>query len=107
VTAAHGESEPQDRSSDVDRRALNRGFGDAMARAFELAVTPTIFGFFGWLLDRWLGTAPFLMLGLGLFTAVYVGWRMLQGYDVAMQEHEARLSGARRTGVQPPKEVGS
>jgi hypothetical protein len=77
-----------------------------MARAFELAVTPTIFGFFGFLLDRWLGTAPFLMLFLGIFTAVYVAWRMLQGYDVAMQEHEARLSGAHRTGTHPPKEVG-
>jgi F0F1-type ATP synthase assembly protein I len=104
VTAAH-ESEPQDRPSDVDRRALNRGFGDAMARAFELAVTPTIFGFFGWLLDRWLGTAPFLMLGLGLFTAVYVGWRMLQGYDVAMREHEARRRGAGRPAGRPPTEL--
>jgi F0F1-type ATP synthase assembly protein I len=62
----------------------------------ELAVTPTIFGFFGWLLDGWLGTRPVFMLGLGLFTVVYVGWRLMSGYDAAMREHDARLFTAQR-----------
>lgn len=74
-----------------DRRALNRGFGDALSRAFELAVTPTIFGGFGWLLDRWLGTAPVLMLVLFLFTAVYLMWKLLTGYDAAMRAQEDEL----------------
>lgn len=67
-----------------------------MARAVELAVTPTIMGFLGWLLDRWLGTTPVLMLGLGLFTVVYLGWRMMVGYDAAMREQERRLYASRR-----------
>lgn len=86
----------EDRGSLAERRELNRGFGDALARAFELVVTPTIFGFFGLLLDRWLGTTPIFMLGLGLFTAIYIGWRMVTSYDAAMREHEARLRGPYR-----------
>lgn len=81
----------EDPGSGTERRALNQGFADALSRAVELAITPVIFGFLGWLLDRWLGTAPILMLALGLFTAVYLGWRMMAGYDSAMREHEARL----------------
>jgi len=74
-----------------DNRDLNRGFSDAMAHAVELALTPAIFGFVGYLLDGWLGTGPFLMLGLGLFTVVYVAWRMMKGYDAEMQVRERAL----------------
>lgn len=44
---------------------LYRGFGDGFARAFELAVTPVVFGAMGYGLDRWLGIVP-------LFTTVFV-----------------------------------
>lgn len=70
---------------------MNRGFSDAMAGAVELALTPAIFGFIGWLLDGWLGTRPVFMLGLGLFTLLYVGWRMMKGYDAEMREREGQL----------------
>lgn len=96
MTDAQVDREGDDRGANADRRALNRGFGDALARAFELAITPTIFGFLGWLIDRRLGTAPLFMLALGLFTVVYVGWRMMTGYDAAMREQEARLYRSRR-----------
>lgn len=90
MTVDHGDRERQDRSY-ADRRDLNRGFSDAMARAVELALTPAIFGFLGWLVDGWLGTRPVFMLGLGLFTVCYVAWRMMRGYDEEMRERESRL----------------
>ena len=96
MTDAAEHREREDRPSFEDRRDLHRGFSDAMARAVELAVTPTIMGFLGWMLDRWLGTTPVLMLGLGLFTVVYLGWRMMVGYDAAMREQERRLYAPRR-----------
>ena len=40
------------------KRELNKGFGDALQVAVELAVTPAIFAFLGWKLDSWLGTSP-------------------------------------------------
>ena len=45
-------------SRSAARRELNNGFGEALAKAFELAVTPAIFAFLGHLLDRRLGTSP-------------------------------------------------
>lgn len=75
----------------AEARDLNRGFSDAMGRAVELALTPAIFGFFGWLIDGWLGTRPVFMLGLGLFTVLYVAWRMMRGYEAEMRERESAL----------------
>ena len=43
-----------------ERRELNNGFGEALSRAFEIAVTPAIFGVGGYLLDRKLGVVPLL-----------------------------------------------
>ena len=74
-----------------EAREINRGFSDAMARAVELALTPAIFGFFGWLVDGWLGTRPVFMLGFGLFTVCYVAWRMMKGYDAEMRVREGEL----------------
>ena len=56
-----------------DRQAMYNGFGDALARAFELVLTPAVFGFFGWLLDRWLETAPWMMVG-GIVLGSAVGF---------------------------------
>jgi F0F1-type ATP synthase assembly protein I len=75
----------------AERQSLNKGFGDSMARAFELALTPTIMAGLGWLLDRWLGTSPIFLVGLAVFTFVYVIWKMAKGYDATMREQEAEL----------------
>lgn len=83
----------------VERQQLNAGFGNSMSRAFELALTPTIMAGVGWLLDRWLGTAPIFLVSLAVFTFVYTVWKMAKGYDVAMREQEAEL--ARRTRGRP------
>ena len=80
------------------KRALNKGFGDALAVAVELAVTPAIFAFLGWRLDAWLGTSPVFLLVFFLFTFTYVAWREATRYKLRMEEHEAELLGRRREG---------
>ena len=42
-----------------------------LAKAFELVVTPGIFGFLGWLLDHKVGTTPLFTL---LFTLIVFGY---------------------------------
>jgi len=74
-----------------ERRELNNGFGDTLARAFELVLTPMIFGLLGWLLDGRLHTGPLFMLVFGLWTFGYVVWRMLHGYSHSMDKHDERL----------------
>ena len=78
------------------KRELNRGAGNAMSMAFELAVTPALFAFIGWRLDVWLGTTPLLLLVLFVFTIGYEIWKLLTRYDAMMREHEARMPGSAR-----------
>jgi F0F1-type ATP synthase assembly protein I len=86
----------------AERRALTNGFGDALAKAFEMAATPAIFGFFGWLLDRWLGTEPVFLVAFVVIVFAYEVWKMFNAYGTAMAEHEARLTGRRTApGDQP------
>lgn len=77
------------------RRELHKGFGDALSRAFELAVTPAIFGVLGWLLDGKLGTRPLFMLAFGGFTICYLTWKQFRDYNAAMESEEAKLLGPR------------
>lgn len=74
-----------------DRRELNNGFGDSLAKAVEIVVTPLIFGLLGWLLDGRLHTRPLFMLAFGLWTFGYVMWRTLSVYGQKMDDHEVRL----------------
>lgn len=83
------------------KRELNKGFGDALQVAVELAVTPAIFAFLGWRLDEWLGTTPAFLVGLFLFTFCYVAWREYTRYQVRMAEHEQELLGSRRQEDRP------
>ena len=73
------------------RRELNNGFGDSLARAFELAVTPAIFGFLGHLLDGKLGTSPLFLLLFALISFGYLAWKSWGSYERRMREHEAHL----------------
>ena len=78
-----------------DRRELNNGAGDALNRAVELVVTPLIFGFFGFLLDRWLGTRPLLMFVLFGLVLAYVVWKHFVLYSRAMEKEQQKLFGPR------------
>lgn len=75
----------------MDRKArqeLNQGFGNAMGLAVEMVGTPLIFGFLGWLLDRWLGTSPLFVVALGLFGVVGMAVKTYYGYVEKMKQHE-------------------
>jgi F0F1-type ATP synthase assembly protein I len=79
-----------------DRRELNNGFGNALARAVELTVSPVIFGFLGYLLDGRLGTRPVFMIFLFAFTVGYLFWKQYLHYSAEMDEHQRKLTGPRR-----------
>jgi F0F1-type ATP synthase assembly protein I len=78
-----------------ERRELHEGFGEALSRAFELVVTPVIFGFFGWLLDGWLGTRPLFMFLLFALVLGYEIWKLYVAYGAEMERHQPQLPGAR------------
>jgi F0F1-type ATP synthase assembly protein I len=79
-----------------ERRELNQGFGDSLAQAFEVVATTAIFFFIGWLIDRWLGTAPVFMIVLSLVCLVGKLYLMLVAYNEKMK----RLEAERRAGQQ-------
>lgn len=76
--------------SDLDeKRDLNRGFGDGMSRAFEIAVTPIVFGALGYGIDAIAGTAPAFTIALAAFAVVGMFVRLWYGYDAEMRAHES------------------
>ncbi|MEO6120733.1 MAG: AtpZ/AtpI family protein [Acidimicrobiales bacterium] len=79
-----------------DRRDLYNGFGDTLARAFEMVVTPMLFGLGGWFLDRRLGTIPLFSLVLGLVALVGIMVRMYYAYQADMERHQREAPWARR-----------
>ena len=76
-----------------DRQELNNGFGNALSRAVEIAVTPMIFGFLGYLLDGRLGTRPAFMLVFFLFVFGYTLWKHFVLYSAAMDREQAKVFG--------------
>ena len=74
-----------------EKRELNTGFGDALARAVELVVTPGIFALLGWLVDRQLGTMPVFSFVFFFLVLGYVVWKMWMGYEADMKRHEKSL----------------
>lgn len=67
---------------------LYRTFGDSYTRAFELAITPALFGLMGYGLDRWLGIVPVLTLVLALFAFLTLLLRTWSDYVEQMKEYE-------------------
>lgn len=62
-----------------------------MASAFEIAITPVLFGGLGYLLDSWLGSAPAFTLLLGLFGITGVFVKMWYVYDQRMGQEEQQV----------------
>jgi F0F1-type ATP synthase assembly protein I len=71
-----------------ERRALYNGFGDALAQAFELVVTPLVCMFIGMWLDGRFGTRPVLTIVLGVLALFSVVAKMYYGYKAAMEREE-------------------
>lgn len=72
-----------------DKRAMNNGFGDGMSRAFELAITPLVFGALGYLLDRAIGTSPVFAVAFATFAVIGMFVRVWFGYDLEMRKLES------------------
>lgn len=84
-----------------DKRDFYNGFGDGLARAFEFAVTPAIFGFLGYLLDHAVGTLPVFTIVFTLVCIVSMFVKTWYTYDASMQAHEAKAPWARAKGAAP------
>jgi F0F1-type ATP synthase assembly protein I len=78
------------------RRKINRGFSDGFTRAVEIVVAPVLLGFFGTLVDGWLGTRPGFTIGLAIFGVCGIFAKLWLGYDREMKAEEAKLPGAAR-----------
>lgn len=72
-----------------EKRALNNGFGEALSRAFEFAVSPVVFGFLGHLLDMRLGTSPAFLLILAGLCVVGLFVKTWYAYDAEMRAQDA------------------
>jgi hypothetical protein len=83
----------------VDLRAVrevNNGFGEGLSAAFEMVVTPVLFAFFGYLIDRWLGLHLVFALIFGLFVFGYEVWKLVMRYSTQMAAHDATAPWSRR-----------
>ena len=75
-------------------RQIERGF----TAAFELVATPALFGFIGYLIDRQLGTGPWVMVVLVVIVASYEIWKLWYQYNTTMTRLERELIAARTGG---------
>jgi len=75
---------------------IYRNMGDGFARAFELAVTPALFGLMGYGLDRWIGIVPVLTILFVLVAIVGMMLRTWYGYVYRMQQLEQEGPWAKR-----------
>jgi hypothetical protein len=56
---------------------------------YELALSPALFGLFGYFLDRWLGTVPVITIIFVVIALTGVCVKLYYGYKHEMEEHEA------------------
>jgi hypothetical protein len=85
----------------TERGDLYRNFGDGFTRAFELAVTPVIFGAAGYWLDGRAGIRPVLTILFTLLAVIGLLLRTWYGYAYRMQKLEESGPWASRPPVLP------
>lgn len=69
-------------------RATNRGYGDAMARGLELALTLLVMVGFGWIADRIFGTEPMFIIVFSVLGFAGITVKLWLGYDLEMRKQE-------------------
>ena len=89
----------------AERRDLNSGFGDSLARAFEIVFTPFVFGVFGWWIDGRTGTRPLFALGLGILVMVVTLWKLSRGYMTRMDSETEKVLGGEEGRDEPKRYV--
>ena len=80
----------------TDTQRLYNGFGHTLARAFELVVTPSLFGVIGYGIDRACGTVPVFTVILAVFCVIGMSVKMYYGYVFTMKAYEAAGPWARK-----------
>ena len=93
---AHPSAEEQQERRWAERRDLNRGFGEALAQAFEFAAIPVLFAALGWWLDDRLGTRPILLVALAALGFVGVCLRTIYHYKAKVEREEEGKPWTRR-----------
>ena len=79
-------------------KSLASGSTDTLGRGMDVALTLAVFLGFGWLIDRWLGTAPLFMIAFTIIAAVGQFIRIKYVYDAAMERLEAERLANRASG---------
>lgn len=106
VSVAAGTSvDPFDREGYA--RDTNRGYGDAMGRGLELALTVAAMTGIGWLVDRVTGTAPLFIAIFSIIGFVGISVKLWIGYDLEMRKHDEGAIWSRSTAVTPKGAVAS
>lgn len=78
--------EQQARRALQAQRELRSGAGEAFSAAFEMIVTPAIFGLLGWFLDVRLGWFPVLTLTLAATVLAYEVYKLCSRFNADMDE---------------------
>lgn len=104
VAAAAGTSvNPFDREEYAG--ATSKGYGDAMGRGLELALTVLVFGGIGLWIDHVAGTSPVFAIALSLFGCIGIGVKLYLGYDLDMRKAEDGKAWTRDTEGLPEVEL--
>ena len=80
-------------------RALNRGYGDAIGRGLELALTVLVMVGIGLLADRLAGTAPLFAIIFTVLGFAGISVKLWLGYDLEMRKHEEDAIWNRKNGA--------
>ncbi|MCU1354601.1 MAG: hypothetical protein JWM89_19 [Acidimicrobiales bacterium] len=87
VAAASGTTiNPLDRSSYAV--ATNRGYGEAMGRGLELALTLLVMVGLGLLVDHLAGTSPLFVIVFSVLGFAGISVKLYLGYDLEMRKHD-------------------
>jgi F0F1-type ATP synthase assembly protein I len=84
--AAGTKNNPLERNSYAG--ATSKGYGDAMGRGFELALSLVVIGAIGWFVDHLAGTSPIFTIAFSILGFVGVGIKLWLGYDLEMRTHD-------------------
>lgn len=74
------------------QRAIPPNNDDALGQGMDVALTIALFFGIGFVLDRWLGTTPWLMIVFTVLAAVGFFAKFKYRYDARMDEHQAELT---------------
>ncbi len=84
-------------------RADDGAKSDTVGRGMDMAITLAAFLVLGWLVDRWLGTAPVFLIVFVVVSSIGQFLRMKYTYDAEMERLEAERLAARRAASTRPK----